>query len=121
MSIAGPPSMMLDQPSDELAHQNIFKEVEAFVNSDMNFTVFPNPNTGDNFNINLDGVSIDELITLSIFDMSGKVIYEATMSTSAINGTNIEFEHSLAAGVYTVRIAGKDYADTQLMVVSSER
>lgn len=121
MSIAGPPSMMLEEPTDKLEQQIVFKEVEAFINTDMDFTLYPNPNSGDNINIILDGVDFEEMITISVFDMSGKLMHESSMNSTTVNGSTLEFENSLAAGMYTVRIAGKDFSDTQLMVVSSSK
>ncbi|WP_242928743.1 LamG-like jellyroll fold domain-containing protein [Pontibacter vulgaris] len=66
--------------------------------------VYPNPNQGKNIKISLEGAGINEKVTVTIFDMWGKKLFEKEYTSDGAGRITEEliFNHNLSGGMYTV-------------------
>jgi hypothetical protein len=79
--------------------------------SDVNFSVFPNPNNGM-FSVNWIG---EGYATLEIFDAQGKVVEVRTVKSGITEQISL-----VASGVYTVSITTSEGVRTVQRVISGE-
>ena len=67
--------------------------------------------------LELNNLEVDEILTVSIVDINGKVVISEQVLASAIAGSPFVLDRPLTAGVYNVMVSGKNYNDNLLMVV----
>ena len=73
--------------------------------------VFPNPATGGFFKIDLFKITPGN-IDVQVYDMGGRLQLQ-----QQFNSNNIIIPHHLPAGMYRVKITGKDYTETKRLLV----
>ena len=73
--------------------------------------VFPNPATGGFFKIDLFKITPGN-IDVQVYDMGGRLQLQ-----QQFNSNTIIIPHPLPAGMYTVKITGKDYTETKRLLV----
>lgn len=78
----------------------------------MVFTVYPNPNEGI-FNITS---TISEMVTISVLDVQGKVVYNNKMSITGGVSQVISLEN-VETGMYILKIASESNVSTQSFIV----
>jgi hypothetical protein len=75
----------------------------AWVNADAQAVVYPNPNNGDMFNLNVNGLS-DGVWTVQVLDVQGRIVHaEQLVAEGGINRT-VSLNSTLSNGLYTVRL-----------------
>ncbi|MBL7963666.1 MAG: T9SS type A sorting domain-containing protein, partial [Flavobacteriales bacterium] len=90
----------------------------ALVEGEVNFTVYPNPNRGENVQIMLEGV--DETIesaVIDVYDLFGKRIHteQVAMGGGVLNHV-MEFGNDLAQGMYIVHVTVGEQVHMQRLV-----
>jgi hypothetical protein len=86
------------------------------------FNLWPNPNRGDQFWINLEGVADDVLtVAVDIHDLTGKriVAREIPMTDSGMLNTVIDLNGDLANGMYLVSVIAGDLRYTERLVIAN--
>jgi hypothetical protein len=86
------------------------------------FNLWPNPNRGDQFWINLEGIADDvQTIALDIHDLAGKriVAREIPVTDSGMLNTVIDLNGDLANGMYMVSIIAGDLRYTERLVIAN--
>ena len=88
--------------------------------SDVAFNLFPNPNNGNTFTVNLNGLRSYEFIDLSIIDIYGKIVYNASYHADDSGGLhrNIVPPGRLKSGVYLLTLTSHSGKFTLRMVVN---
>ncbi|HNR53718.1 MAG TPA: T9SS type A sorting domain-containing protein, partial [Flavobacteriales bacterium] len=89
------------------------------LSADGQFTIYPNPNNGENLRVDLEQVAAGvELITLDIFDMTGKRVVARTITPAdgRVNST-IELDRGLQSGMYIVHVTAGEAAYTERLVI----
>lgn len=91
-----------------------YSPIERVKNSAANnlFVVYPNPATGNRFKFNI-LKNTGENIDVMIFDQCGKL----QLKQRFINNNTNNISHHLPAGIYTVKINGKDFTETKKLVI----
>ena len=85
-------------------------------NSASAVSVYPNPSSGE-VNINLSNYD-SGLVTVSIFDMAGKLQFERTLISSKDQTIRIEkSESNLSRGVYIINVSGEHINTSDKLVV----
>ena len=88
--------------------------------TDVKAEVYPNPNAGDQFMLNLENLEDKEQkVVVEIYDVYGKQVYNEQLAsrTSTLN-TVVEFENDLAKGVYNVKVLiGENNSITRKLIV----
>jgi hypothetical protein len=79
--------------------------------------IYPNPNNGDVMNINLTGVTSNEVF-VRIMDGMGRVVYTNRYSVDGSLNTMVSFSKPLAQGVYMVEFTAGNEVITQRMMVT---
>ena len=79
-------------------------------NKQVSFTVYPNPNNGENINIMVDNATSS---TVTISDLVGKTVYN-TIST---NQKFVQVNKTLKAGTYIINIEANGTIATQKLVI----
>lgn len=84
--------------------------------ANLNVTVFPNP-FKDNFHIEINGVNKPKEITIAIFDINGKLLYEKISSNQYIfSSENSNYLRSLSKGLYLITISSQKSIETIRLV-----
>jgi hypothetical protein len=100
------PSGMTEENNDEV----------AWVNADAQAVVYPNPNTGDMFNLNVNGLS-DGVWNVQVLDVQGRIVHtEQVVAEDGINRT-VSLNSTLSNGLYTVRLMKGEAALNVRMIV----
>jgi hypothetical protein len=74
---------------------------------DLNVTIYPNPTSENQSSfVNFIG-NAEELISLAIYDISGKIIYQKEIQLLASGNTTIELKHHFSAGMYFINATSK--------------
>ncbi|MBL7984387.1 MAG: T9SS type A sorting domain-containing protein, partial [Flavobacteriales bacterium] len=83
------------------------------------FTLYPNPNRGDQFSINLTDLPPDvETVDMDIFDMTGRSwAAQRTPVQGGYLNTTVELPQALPTGVYMVRCSAGAHVRIKSMVV----
>ena len=95
-------------------------EEPHILTEDINLSIFPNPNNGTNFTIDIAGVNDKKMTTVKIVDLLGKEIMRKEINTS--NGSATEkfnFESQLQSGVYLIVLQNGEEQLTKKLVVRS--
>ena len=91
-------------------------EEVAWVNADAAAVVYPNPNNGDKFNLNVNGLS-DGVWNVQVLDVQGRIVRtEQVVAEGGINRT-ISLNSTLSNGLYTVRLMNGEAALNVRMIV----
>jgi hypothetical protein len=110
MSIVGTAGMIADgqDASESTSKVEIANEV--------NMSLYPNPTHGTDVNINLSGVT-SENVQIRVVDAMGRQVWSNRYSVDGILNTNITFEQPLANGLYFVEAIYNGELQTQRMMV----
>lgn len=71
---------------------------------DWSFNLFPNPNTGKHFNVKTEGMEAGEMMTIQVFDLSGKALFTESYRNSPGNSYRFDLEQRLPSGSYMIRL-----------------
>ena len=110
MSIVGSAAMVADGSQ---ANQQAVRMVTA---NEVNMSVYPNPTHGTDVNINLSGVT-SENVQIRLLDAMGRQVWSNRFSVSDVLNTNISFERPLASGLYFVEALFNGEVQTQRLMV----
>ena len=110
MSIVGSAGMIAD--GSQVANQAVRMETA----NEVNMSLYPNPTHGTDVNINLSGVT-SENVQIRIVDAMGRQVWSNRYSVDGILNTNITFEQPLANGLYFVEAIYNGELQTQRMMV----
>ena len=83
------------------------------------FTMYPNPNRGDQLFLNIGGVSNDVgTVDVDIFDMTGKRVVARTLAVQdGFVNTNVELGNHLSGGLYIVNVTAGTKTYTERLVI----
>jgi hypothetical protein len=112
MCIVGSAGMVLDEASN--AAQNSTRDM--LVTNEANMSLYPNPTHGTDVNINLSGVTSDN-VQIRIVDAMGKQVWSNRYTVDGVLNTNITFERPLANGLYFVEAIFNGEVQTQRLMV----
>ena len=112
MCIVGSAGMVLEQGS-EVAHNTTR---DMLVTNEANMSLYPNPTHGTDVNINLSGITSDN-VQIRIVDAMGKQVWSNRYSVNGVLNTNITFERPLANGLYFVEAIFNGELQTQRLMV----
>ncbi|MFA9220310.1 MAG: MopE-related protein, partial [Sediminibacterium sp.] len=112
MCIIGSAGMALEGAS-EMA-QNSTRDM--IVTNEANMSLYPNPTHGTDVNINLSGITSDN-VQIRIVDAMGKQVWSNRYSVNGVFNTNITFEQPLANGLYFVEAIFNGEVQTQRLMV----
>jgi len=98
----------------EYTHSNIVPV--NFKKPDKNIIVYPNPNDGVFFNIDLSGYENEEVIVV-VRDISGKEMYSKVYFTSDNQTISIALENSLPKGTYLIVASSENELVSKKMIV----
>ena len=94
----------------------IFKRVA--IESNRSIEIYPNPNKGDMFNLEMKGFSKEEPVLVVIQDMAGRVYYsKITYVNNEWYVKAIENENNLTSGIYLVVASSENNIYSKKMVV----
>jgi len=110
MSIVGTAGMVADGSQ---ANQQVVRTETA---NDVNMSLYPNPTHGTDVNINLSGVT-SENVQIRVVDAMGRQVWSNRYSVSGVLNTNITFERPLASGLYFVEALFNGEVQTQRLMV----
>jgi hypothetical protein len=110
MSIVGTAGMIAD--GSQAANQAVRVETA----NEVNMSLYPNPTHGTDVNINLSGVT-SENVQIRVVDAMGRQVWINRYSVDGILNTNITFEQPLANGLYFVEAIYNGELQTQRMMV----
>jgi hypothetical protein len=110
MCIIGSAGMVLEDNNS--TSQNIKTDIA----NEANMSLYPNPTHGTDVNINLSGVTSDN-VQIRVVDAMGRQIWNNRFSVNGILNTNITFEQPLANGLYFVEAIYNGELQTQRMMV----
>lgn len=85
-----------------------------FDDNQNNFTIYPNPNQND-FTIQYDGED-NELVTISIYDLTGKMIEKIAFNVIE-NQNTYPLTTNLAKGTYLISLTNGNKTDNQKLVI----
>jgi hypothetical protein len=89
---------------------------DILVTNEANMSLYPNPTHGTDVNINLSGVT-SENVQIRVVDAMGRQVWSNRYSVDGILNTNITFERPLANGLYFVEAIYNGELQTQRMMV----
>jgi hypothetical protein len=112
MCIVGSAGMVLEQGSE--VNGNATRDM--IVANETNMSLYPNPTHGTDVNINLSGVTSDN-VQIRVVDAMGRQVWSNRYSVDGILNTNITFERPLANGLYFVEAIYNGELQTQRMMV----
>ena len=87
--------------------------------SNHNLEIYPNPNNGAEFYLNIYGLkSTKAKTTISIFDLNGKIVYNKEVNSESTHIiSNILLEKPLVAGIYFIKVNKQNINYIKKMVV----
>ena len=112
MCIVGSAGMVLEGAS-EMA-QNSTRDM--LVTNEANMSLYPNPTHGTDVNINLSGIT-SENVQIRIVDAMGKQVWSNRYAVNGVLNTDITFERPLANGLYFVEAIFNGEVQTQRLMV----
>jgi hypothetical protein len=112
MCIVGSAGMVLEQGSEVSGNATR----DMLVTNQANMSLYPNPTHGTDVNINLSGVT-SENVQIRVVDAMGRQVWSNRYSVDGILNTNITFERPLANGLYFVEAIYNGELQTQRMMV----
>ena len=112
MCIVGSAGMVLEQGSE--VNGNATREM--LVANEVNMSLYPNPTRGTDVNINLSGVT-SENVQIRVVDAMGRQVWSNRYTVNGVLNTNITFEQPLANGLYFVEALFNGEVQTQRLMV----
>jgi hypothetical protein len=112
MCIVGSAGMVLEQGSE--VNGNATREM--LVANEVNMSLYPNPTHGTDVNINLSGVT-SENVQIRVVDAMGRQVWNNRYAVDGVLNTNITFERPLANGLYFVEALFNGEVQTQRLMV----
>ena len=103
-------SVML--PENQL-QDNDEKSLEVSINANL----YPNPNNGEMVNLNVSGVTSDNVF-VRILDATGRVVYTNRFTVDGSLNTIVTFAQPLAGGLYNVEFTVDGQVMTERMIVT---
>jgi hypothetical protein len=91
------------------------KGVNTMGNIDAN--IYPNPNNGELVNLNITGITSNE-VYVRVLDSMGREVYTNRYSVDGTLNTMVSFTRPLAQGVYMVEMRAGEEVKTQRMIVT---
>jgi hypothetical protein len=85
-------------------------------NSNMKATLYPNPNAGQGFTLNVEGMDGD--VVLNVTDATGKLVKRLRYVAEGGFTAQVEFAQALASGLYQVEILNGTSRHTMRMAVN---
>lgn len=79
-------------------------EVTYSASRDWQFELFPNPNTGQHFNLSLDGLPAGESLRLEVVDAAGRIVHREVFNGSLGAPLRFDLRSRLAPGSYLIRL-----------------
>jgi hypothetical protein len=112
MCIVGSAGMVLEQASEVNGNANR----DMLVANEVNMSIYPNPTHGTDVNINLSGVTSDN-VQIRVVDAMGRQVWSNRYVVNEVLNTNITFEQPLANGLYFVEAIFNGEVQTQRLMV----
>jgi hypothetical protein len=112
MCIVGSAGMVLEKGSE--VNGNATRDL--LIANEANLSLYPNPTHGTDVNINLSGVTSDN-VQIRILDAMGKQVWSNRYAVDGVLNTNITFEQPLANGLYFVEAIFNGEVQTQRLMV----
>jgi hypothetical protein len=112
MCIVGSAGMVLEQGSE--VNGNATRDM--LVANEVNMSLYPNPTHGTDVNINLSGVT-SENVQIRVVDAMGRQVLSNRYAVDGVLNTNITFERPLANGLYFVEALFNGEVQTQRLMV----
>ncbi len=112
MCIVGSAGMVLEQGSE--VNGNATRDM--LVANEVNMSLYPNPTHGTDVNINLSGVT-SENVQIRLVDAMGRQVWSNRYTVNGVLNTNITFEQPLANGLYFVEAIFNGEVQTQRLMV----
>lgn len=82
------------------------------------FTLYPNPNQGDQLFVNISGVETADIANVDIYDLTGKRVVARTIAVQdGMVNTSLDLQGSLSSGVYVVHINAGAMSHTERLVI----
>jgi hypothetical protein len=94
------------------SNQVIVSPLETAEEKISSFEVFPNPATGGTFNILIPAAANEDIMTVTIYDMYGRIV---SIKRAAVNA-RINY-HLAVAGIYLIELSGKNTTTRKKLVV----
>ncbi|MEL6355817.1 MAG: T9SS type A sorting domain-containing protein [Bacteroidota bacterium] len=69
-----------------------------------NFQLFPNPNTGRHFSLNLEGEFTEERLRLEVLDAQGRSVLQEEFTAQTNYSERFDLLHQLSPGYYLIRV-----------------
>ncbi len=94
--------------------------VESWENDELSFSIYPNPNNGQNIFIDIQNLSIyNSVIKLELYNSTGKLIETFELSNNIDNGMRTEhrFDNVISSGMYFLRFKHGNRNYEQKMIV----
>jgi len=92
-------------------------ELLSNIESSLTTSVYPNPNTGEQLNINIDGGN-NSLCSIKLIDAMGKLVYQSQYLLNDQYAVQVNFSERLPAGLYVIEynIAGVVKKDRLIVI-----
>jgi endoglucanase Acf2 len=84
--------------------------------NEVNMSLYPNPTHGTDVNINLSGITSDN-VQIRLVDAMGRQVWSNRYVVNEVLNTNITFEQPLANGLYFVEAIFNGEVQTQRLMV----
>ncbi|MGE0561486.1 MAG: T9SS type A sorting domain-containing protein, partial [Flavobacteriales bacterium] len=111
--ITTPSSAMMAYETTRTINMN---EEESVIENPTTLSIYPNPNSGEQLNVNLEYLSPNSILTIT--DLYGKVILTKALNTDQLDyKVNVKFENKLSAGFYLVSISSDGKTITEKLIV----
>ncbi len=110
MSIVGTAGMIAEGGSESESSSKVE------IANEVNMSLYPNPTHGTDVNINLSGVT-SENVQIRVVDAMGRQVWSNRYTVNGVLNTNITFEQPLANGLYFVEAIYNGELQTQRMMV----
>ena len=91
-------------------------DTKSEIANEANMSLYPNPTHGTDVNINLSGVT-SENVQIRVVDAMGRQVWSNRYSVDGVLNTNITFERPLANGLYFVEAIFNGEVQTQRLMV----
>ena len=96
-------------------------EVNYDGKQDWGFTLFPNPNSGQHFNIRSSGLEAGDEVTLEVFDVQGRLIQRNPLTAMEQDATLIRLQQKLSSGSYLIRLSHPEEGQQSKILLVGER
>ena len=94
--------------TSKVSNSKAFSNEEDLVSS---ITIYPNPATNNQFNIALPELEQNDIATVKITDLNGKIVFTKEINTSTI------INHNLATGMYFISIHSNSLDTTKKLII----